>query len=435
MFKGFLAAPETSVRGSRRSSVISEHSITKTASTTQKRRSSSSDDASKLTPERTLFIKSKSSTSDFIRPTESIGIGTIPIVTKDFSSQSKVTETREMSSQSLKRETRETGVQKESILRDKGLQIEPKTKDNSSQWIHLEKQVSSFTDGPLPNVTTDNSTVTQHYTYTEKHYTYTEPQVDHSVDHSTTLIREVNPHFEPVNLILASKNLGNSSTFTKDESFSSKAPVKMIVQKTFSTRSGSLPPPSSNSKVRVTKMDYEYTDTEDDVFYYYTDRGSRVSLDKENRLDNRVTYIKERVGKPTFEPIELVIDTSSIATQTATHKRVRDLSLPNATKRIKVPMKQQQNIYRYEYEDSSSDFISDRDYDRSQSRQGFSKNTIMTEYDQVSKITEKQDKTLPPVSMTIEMKTSPAIELHLRDIDGSEGQDVRFDCVVSGKLS
>jgi hypothetical protein len=354
-------------------------------------------------------------------------------------------ETRDMSSQSQVRLAREAGIQIEPVLRDKGNQIEPKTKETSSQWA--ESQVSSFRDGPITysnnssryNIDDESTTITkQHFSYSEKHFSYTEPQ-QQIVDHSTTLIREIHPHFEPVQLVVQSQNrsLSNSCTYIKDiDSYSSKSkfePIKLIVQKP-SHRSGSLPPIASRNK-HIRR--YDLTDTEDEIFYYYTDnRSSRMSLDKENRLDNKVTYYKERVGKLAFEPIELIIDASSLHSQqsSATHKRIRDLSLPNSTKRIKMPLRQQQqqqhqSIYRYEYDDSSSDFISDRDYEKPQMYYQYgdkmsSKSTF---------ISEKSDVSLPPINVTVEMKIPPTIDMHLRDIDANEGDDIRLDCVVSGK--
>ena len=328
---------------------------------------------------------------------------------------------------------------------------------SQSQWSTLESQVSSFIDGPI--VKTDSSRINvegtdetttirkESYTFTEKHITYTEPThtQQQSIDHSTTLIREIHPHYDPVKLVVqsnsrsasrgnsrnASRNisqnhsLSNSCTYIKDIDAYSAAhyePVAIIVKKT-SERSGSLPPVTKRHIKR-----YEIADEEDEVYYYYTDRTSGTSL---NNFDNKVTYYTERIGKPAFDEVELIIDASSLESQHITTKRNRDFSLPSHSKRIRIPINKHYQNIRYEYEeDSGSDFISD--YERPK-RQMYYHHGDQTSTTKSTFITEKHDvATLPPINMTVEMKTLPTIELHLRDIDANEGNDIRLDCVVNG---
>ena len=429
----------TSQRPSRRSSVISNSSRSGQIKSLKRRSSSTEIISTKNenespSPERNgkLVIKSRSAHSDFIKPvSESIGIETMPIHTKDFSMQS-MTQTREVSSQSYVI-TREASMQIQSDLRDRGSQIElPKTKDTGSQWQITTNEDRSSNIVPI-QVTTEefklddgtNSNISKSYSsFIEKSYsTFTEPQVDYS----TTLIKDVTPHFEPVELIVQNRSLNNSTTYIKEIDnirLNKLEPVKLILSKTqqqsTSTRSGSLPP-SSRQKVRYSRYDYSDASVDDDVFYYYTGKSS---ADRER--DAKVVYYKEvetKAVKPTFEPIELVLQ------PTYSHKRIRDLSLPS-TKRIRVPLKQQQqqqNTYRYEYEDSSSDFISDsRQVQNTYYQIGSNNKSYSSEF-------EVENRKLPTVDMKLDLKVPPTIEMHLRDIDAVEEQDIRLDCVVSGK--
>lgn len=390
-----------------------------------------------------LAIKSKTINSDFIKSDfESFGFETMPIIT-----QQTTTEVTEVKSQKGK---------------DIGVDIkifEPQEASSNNQWATLESQISSFVDGPI--IKTDSSRMNiegvdetttirkQSYSYTEKHTTYTEPTHTQQqlIDHSTTLIKEIHPHYEPVQLVVQShsrnpsrtisrthsrnhsqnNSLSNSCTYIKDigaYSSSHFEPIALIVKKT-SERSGSLPPVTKKHIRR-----YEIDDNEEEVYYYYTDRTSGTSL---NNFDNKVTYYTERVGKPAFDEVELIIDGSSLQTEhLTTTKRVRDMSLPNRTRKIKIPInKNYQNVYRYEYEeDSGSDFISD--YERP-NKQVYYQHGDQTSTIKSTFVREKTDiTTLPPINMTLEMKVQPTVELHLRDLDANEGNDIRLDCVVNG---
>jgi hypothetical protein len=305
------------------------------------------------------------------------------------------------------------------------------------------------TDSSRINIEGTDETTTirkESYIITEKHITYTEPTHAHqqSIDHSTTLIREIHPHYDPVKLVVqsnsrsasrvnsrnASRNLSqnnslsNSCTYIKDiDAYSSQfEPVAIIVKKT-GDRSGSLPPVTKRQFKR-----YEIADEEDEVYYYYTDRTSGTSL---NNFDNKVTYYTERIGKPAFDEVELIIDASSLQSQHLTTKRNRDLSLPNNSKRIRIPINKHYQNIRYEYEeDSGSDFISDYEKPKRQMYYHHGDQTTTTKSTFISGKTDVT--TIPPINMTVEMKIQPTIELHLRDIDANEGNDIRLDCVVNG---
>lgn len=374
---------------------------------------------SELISETKTFNQSSSKTVS----TESKSIETVPLLTRDLSIQSiLIPETRDVSSQSQSMSTKETGIQIKTDVSDKSSQIETvRTRDESSQWhmpeIDLER-VSNVGHGSAPFVSTkdshfsssnvDESTITHSYSYTQESVAYnstnlggtetttttTTTTIPNS-DFSTTLIKDVNPHYEPVELIINRSDTihpTSSSTYIREvENFHHRPlhrfePVNLIFQKPHSSysRSGSLPPLISriNFKSSATRSDFDHTDTEDDSsYYYYSDRyyDNRENYSCYSKAESKMTYYKEverRNQRPAFKPVELILDASSLSDS---GKRYRDTSLPTMmSKRIRMPIKHQNlitssfiydnNYDYYDYDSTISDFISDRAADERESR-------------------------------------------------------------------
>jgi hypothetical protein len=195
----------------------------------------------------------------------------------------------------------------------------------------------------------DLGTVTTSYSVVES----SNQAVDAHSDYSTTLIKDIHPHFDPVELILQShKTMSNSSTtsYIRDESprhrhVNKYDAINLIIPKP-SFRSESMPP---ITRSQVKTVHDTAADTDDEIFYYYTDRSPRgkESLLVTPSTHNKVTYYKEIERKTSaLQPIELIIDASSLHTKTisasatATTKRMREMSLPTTSRHIK-----QANIY------------------------------------------------------------------------------------------
>ena len=388
-------------------------------------------------------------TTNKIVSTETKSVETMPLITRDLSIQSILPIMRDSSSQS-QTATKETGIQIQTEQRDKGSQIEViRTKDESSQWLSPEL----VTITPIIDEThisssnlIDESNVTHSYSYTQKSVSYTNDgevvettttttnvpvDVQHHTDYSTTLIKDINPHFQPVELIInrnepqhvpLSSMATSSSTYIREidgyqhRSMNRFEPVNLIVQKPIVIRSGSLPPVVSRMNFK-TRAEYDYVDSENE--YYYYDRMPGADYVTESRIN----YYKPP-SRPAFKPVELVIDASSIET----NKRLRDTSLPTfVTKRIRSPPKYQNLmtssfVYDYNDYDSSSDFVSERYAVPS----GFKSSSTLID----RKVIETK---LPTMEMTIDLKSPPTIEVPLRNATAVEGSPVRLECVVGGK--
>lgn len=396
---------------------------------------------------------------------------TMPCLTRDLSTQSSIPQMRDMSSQSQLMATRDAGIQIETEQRDKGSQIEvTRTKDGSSQWIQpSDFEIESFANfgnesAPFviktgESVFNDESTS---YSYTQKSLAYNSSTVNGTtnVDFSTTVIKDVHPHYEPVELIInrdtqhSGSVLTNlsSSTYVKEiDDFHHRAlrkfePVNLIFHKPHH-RSGSLPPLCSriNFKSSAARSDFDHTETDDESYYVYADRS-----DRENYMhlygmqgESRMTYYKEierRSSRPSFKPVELILDASSISDS---GKRYRDTSVPLGTsKRIRMPLKQrnyinssfiyENNNNDYDYDSTSSDFISDRFSDTRDVRYtkyASFKGSFNEDRDhRVIKVEQK----LPAMEMTIDLKAPPTIDVPLKNITVYEGQTAKLECVLSG---
>ena len=324
-------------------------------------------------------------------------------------------------------------------------------------------------------------------------------------DFSTTLIKDINQrhnhHFEPIELIInRSENAAhhhqhcafdsNSSTTYIRECDSNHfvhrqlnrfEPVNMIIHKPVChCRSGSLPPLISriNLKPCATHSEFDHTDTDDESsYYYYADRSSydkeNICLSKskistcfcnEQQLANRCCCSCKQ--SPSFKPVELVIDASSLSD---TGKRYRDTSLPTRiSKRVRMPIKHQNLItssfifdnnyncdydHDYDYENDSSinsDFISDNRAAVSSTSATVAADKRESRYKYTSfRSAENEEKQLikqqphtqhgvvspryPPMEMTFDLKAPPSIDVPLRNLTVKEGQTAKLECVVGGK--
>jgi len=279
-----------------------------------------------------------------------------------------------------------------------------------------------------------------------------------SADYSTTLIKDINQHYEPVELILNRSDSAqshhhhqahSSSTYIKEvdhhqqqqqhqrQQINRFEPVNLIFPRPFYGvgRSGSLPPVVSRVNYKSsTRSDFEHTDTEDDASLYY--QAEKSVENKENMTtysaESKLTYYKgiERKARPQFKPVELVLDASSLSD--AGNKRYRDTSYPTTaqSKRIRTPVTSS-FIYdnsNNEYDSSASDFIS--------SEQESKVRQVRTSQ-VTANLEEKETKglavKLPCMEMTIDLKAPPTIEVPLKNVHSAEGQFVKLECVVNGK--
>lgn len=403
---------------------------------------------------------------------------TLPYLTRDLSTQASHPQMRDMSSQSSMN-TRDTGIQIQSDLRDKGSQIEViRKRDGSSQWSRpTELEIETFANignesapfvsqsgGAYFNSSNIDANTSSSYSYMQQSVAYNSSS---NVDFSTTLIKDVNPHYEPVELIIgrSENNINHSgsvhtnlssSTYVKEiDSFHHKPlqrfePINLIIHKP-NHRSGSLPPSCSrvNFKSSMARSDFEHTDTEDEsCCYVYADRPS---FDQSYQSDRKMTCYKEierRSSRPVFKPVELILDASSLSDS---GKRYRDMSLPSARtsgKRIRMPSKHRTSLltsssFIYEndldYDSTSSDFISDRYYDTAakDSRyakysSSFSKSSVHDEREKLVKVVEQK---LPAMEMTIDLKAPPSIDEPLQSITVYEGQTAKLECILNGMSS
>lgn len=385
---------ELSQRQSRRaskSSLYSEQSLFKRSTqqfqqetshtTTTKRRSSSTENSLRYSPSPESLtkykLKSRSAHSDFIRGGEH-EIIPITLQTSDFAHSSSAIQSRggEVNIQfqlPQPQQSYATGYQSYSSMNE-----------NANMSMHRQYHYS-----------TSGNASARHLYYDQQP----------SIDYSTTLIKDINPHYEPVELILkGNKNINNSCTYIKEIGSASSSQTrfeqplhtKYIVHKNIN-RSESLPP---NSRM-VARSAYEYSsiygETEDDEFYYYTDKQ-----DKENK---EATLYKEPPQKK-FEPIELVLDSAEFQSEQMTSKRVRDLSLPAKPKRAKKP--------GYE-----SDY--DSEADRMKSK--------ISSFQFEAQHSEKRVAHGKDI-----IHFAPVVEKHLLEsITVDEGEDVTFECIIKGK--
>ena len=172
--------------------------------------------------------------------------------------------------------------------------------------------------------------VERHYEYnestpfvvnsTQSAYSSSFSQQSNLIDYSTTLIKDVTPHYEPIELIInrdqsmyGSGLHSSSSTYVREINESKNfEPINLIFHKPFH-RSGSLPP------LYTRHIHYGYAADSDEE--YYMDRG----------MNSKMTYYKEvdtRHSRPSFKPVELILDASSFTSEHSGKKYRRDISLP-----------------------------------------------------------------------------------------------------------
>lgn len=230
-----------------------------------------------------------------------------------------------------------------------------------------------------------------------------------SVDYSTTLIKDINPHYEPVELILKGNKSANSScTYIKEIGSAASSQsrfehqqhhqpslhTKYIVHKNIN-RSESLPP---NSRMVAARSAYEYSsiygETEDDEFYYYTDK-------QPSGKENKTSYYKEPAPKK-FEQIELVLDSAEFqAQQQMSAKRARDLSLPAKPKRAK-----------------------ESEYDSDSEKMKAKMSSFQFEAHSERRVAHSGK----------DIQFAPVVEKHLLEsITVDQGEDVTFECVIKGE--
>lgn len=283
--------------------------------------------------------------------------------------------------------------------------------------------------------------VERHYEYNESSpfvinshsaYSSSYSQKSNVVDYSTTLIKDVTPHYEPIELIInrdqsmyGSGLHSSSSTYVREINESKNfEPINLIFQKPYH-RSGSMPPVYTRQIHH-----YGYTDTDDE---YYIDRG----------MDSKMTYYREidrRQSRPSFKPVELILDASSFTSEQSGKRYRRDVSLP--AKRISRSSKASCrkkiiNTSSFIYDDNdstSSDFISDRDSRDSRyvkySYQSAGSRGYQYDDEIVREI--KVEQKLPAMEMTIDLKSPPKIERQIKNVSVCEGQTAKLECILNG---
>lgn len=451
--------------------VFTSSTESKTITKTKSMRSSSTESSSKNVNVENLHAISAQQQQSSI----------IPLTVRDMSSRESQTSSA----------TREAGIQINTDVKDKSSQIEViRVKDESSQWMlpemaEFERFTRMFNQtGAAPFISTQEThfsssnvdemnTSRSSYSYIQQSIAYSNNLTTQNTDYSTTLVKDVNrSYIEPIEVIInrndsfnryagAASNL-SSSTYVKEiEDFHHRPlnkfePVNLIFQKP-ANRSGSLPPAVSRHTYRssaAARSDFEQTDTEEESYYYYTDRSA--AYDKENYMqsylgdaDSKVTYyktIEKRSSRPSFRPVELILDASTFSDS---GKRYRDKSCPvTMRKRVRVPMSHKnlitssfvydsssnQHDYDYEYDQdySVSDFISDRE-----ERESRYKYAGYKSYEE--RIEERQrikpEPKYPTMEMTIDLKTPPTIDVPLTNITVTENHSARLECYITGKNS
>jgi hypothetical protein len=434
-------------------------------------------------------------------------------------------------------------------VRDKSSQIEVvHTRDESSQWspeCEMERLRSSIVNemAPLVNNASNSGATSSHHQ--ESHisssnmdemnssYSFMQQQqqrmydssaMQNMADYSTTLIKDVNHHFEPVELIInrSESSVGgggamSSATYVREiEDFHTNnllrpplhqfEPVNLIFQKPF-YRSGSLPPLVSriNYVKSSARSDFEHTDSDIEEYYYYADRSSRsrhhqhhnnyydqgflntmgfggVGLGGESKMTYYKGSVEKRASRPTFKPVELILDASSVISSSSDHqyysgKRYRDKSLPSMQTMMSrtirrsrgVPIKHKNLVtssfiydnnstntasydqYDYDYDYgcsdsydldySISDFVSDqqqhhhrRAADRDVGGRYAAYKSLVTTEESRQKVTNNNNKETkyPTMEMTIDLKAPPTIDSPLSNITVYEGQSARMECILSG---
>jgi hypothetical protein len=459
------------------------------------------------------IIEKSNAESDFILENKiQSSSNATKVVSSEFNNQSLL---KEISSQSqeLSLNNRETGIQIKNESKDKSSQIEVINKrDESSQWTSPEVEIERFSkvvnEPGAPFVATaeshfsssnvDENSVSHSYSYTQKSLAYSSGNsktantvIDSNfphIDFSTTLIKDINQHFEPVELILnrnessslhqhqvvpttISSNMSSSTYVREIDNFHHRhhlnrfEPVNLIIHKPLN-RSGSLPPLVSRLNFKSAgRSDFEHNETEDEYFYSnYADRSyhDHSFISSAERLN----YIRElenrRASRLSFKPVELVLEASSTSIYDS-GKRYRDMSLPSLMgKRIRIPLKHENLIsssfiydnynnnynydYEYDYDTQYSDFISDQRFDK-EIRYRYAPYATKSHFSSVeereitsnvrpttttrNKLIEQK---LPAMEMTIDLKAPPTMDVPLKNISVQEGHIAKLECIVSGKL-
>jgi hypothetical protein len=450
------------------------------------------------------IIEKSNGESDFLEnKIQSSNSSSSTKIARDISTQSK--------EQSLA--TRETGIKIKNESKDKSSQIEVvNTREESSQWVSPEVEIERFSkvvnEPGAPFVATaeshftssnvDENSISHSFSYTQQSVAYSSGNsksanavIDSNfphIDFSTTLIKDINQHFEPVELIInrneslnqnqyvATPILSNmsSSTYVREiDNFHQRnnlnrfEPVNLIIHKPLN-RSGSLPPLVSRINFKSSgRSDFEHIDAEDE--YFYSNYADRFFYDNNTFMSSaeRLNYIRElenrRASRLSFKPVELVLEASTSSIYDS-GKRFRDMSLPSLMgKRIRIPLKHENLIsssfiydnyntnynydYEYDYDTQYSDFISDQRYDK-EIRYRYAPYATKSHFSSVEereitsnvrpKTTTNNGKTidqkLPAMEMTIDLKAPPTMEVPLRNISVQEGHIAKLECIVNGKL-
>lgn len=450
----------------------------------------SSSDAAYI--EETLSaVKQNTKLFSSITSEKSVSIDTVPVTAKRESSVQPMV---------VIPQTKDTGIQIRTDVIDNSSQIEAvKTRDESSQSEFATRVLNVAVESVAPFVTTtsesrissksveqttSSSNVTRNFSYSQQQQqnigfstsssstsgmigassslssrNTIVPNNVASSDFSTTLIKDINQHYEPVELILnhphhhqvhaAATTAASSSTYIKEvddfqhhlhqrQQLNRFEPVNLIFPRPFygMGRSGSLPPVVSRVNYKAsTRSDFEQTDTEDDSAFYY-----QADQNKENyaSVTAATTYYKgiERKARPQFKPVELVLDAASLSDSGQQQKRYRDNSYPTTlqSKRIRTPVTSS-FIYdnSNEYDSSTSDFISDETRFKQQQQQ---QQTTTIRSTVSATMEDKETKglavKLPCMEMTIDLKAPPTIEVPLKNVHSAEGQFVKLECIVNG---
>lgn len=454
-----------------------------------------------------------SNQSDFVLESKVQSSSSTKIVSSESNDLSLI---KDLSSKSTEHQlaTRDTGIQIKQESKEKGSQIEVINKrDESSQWAPPEAEIERYSklvnEPGAPFVATaeshfsssnvDENSVSHSFSYTQQSIAYSSGNsktantvIDSNfphIDFSTTLIKDINQHFEPVELIInrnessslhhhqtlpttISSNMSSSTYVREIDNFNQRhhlnkfEPVNLIIHKPLN-RSGSLPPLVSRINFKTSgRSDFEQTDTEDEYFYSnYADRyfHDHYSMSSAERLNYIRELDKRRTNRLSFKPVELVLEASTTSIYDS-GKRYRDMSLPSLMgKRIRIPLKHENLIsssfiydnyntnfnydYDYEYDTQYSDFISDQRYDKEikyryapyTKKSHFSafeereitSNIRPTASSTSSKIIEQK---LPAMEMTIDLKSPPTMDVPLRNISVQEGHVAKLECIVSGEL-
>jgi hypothetical protein len=224
--------------------------------------------------------------------------------------------------------------------------MKSKTINSDFLTTNVEPMVKDFALHSKSTQVRETATVTNEASYHS--YSVIEKNndnLDAHIDYSTTLVKDIHAHFDPVELILQNKTLSSSSTYIRDDSphrrhVNKYDAINLIIPKP-SFRSESMPP-VAKTQIRTVQ---ETPDTDDEIFYYYTDRSVHANKLITPLSNNKVTYYKEIERKHShLQPIELIIDATSLQSKNVSSKRVREMSLPTTTKHIR-----QANIYLTDY--------------------------------------------------------------------------------------